>query len=294
MRFIVSPEEDGAMLSVLVLRHAEGIPPWAFKAAIKAKDIRVNRIRIEKDQPVFCGQEISVFFPKEAIGKTPRRLEEKALVFEDENIVIVNKPQGVATQNDDNPLIGDTVLTRTKALLNGRGYRGELYPCHRLDIQTGGLLIMAKTEPANQEAILAFKNREILKTYTCLVKGCPHKKEETLYGYLRKDAILSRVCITESSVSHASPITTRYRVIEAGDISRLEVDLVTGKTHQIRAHLAHIGHPILGDDKYGDRKFNHLHGIYKQQLWATRVRFDIQKGMLSYLKDSVFEVVSPF
>ena len=114
-----------------------------------------------------------------------------------------------------------------------------------------------------------------------------------MHAYLRKDAEISRVAVTDYPARGALEIVTAYHVLEAGEESRLEVELVTGRTHQIRAHLAHIGHPILGDDKYGDRQLNRRLGLRRQQLWATRLMFQAE-GALSYLNGCVFETACPF
>lgn len=114
-----------------------------------------------------------------------------------------------------------------------------------------------------------------------------------MHAYLRKDAQLSRVAVTDYPARGALEIITGYRVLEPGEYARLEVELMTGRTHQIRAHLAHIGHPILGDDKYGDRALNRRLGLRRQQLWATRLVFHAG-GALAYLDGKAFSVDCPF
>ena len=131
------------------------------------------------------------------------------------------------------------------------------------------------------------------KFYTCRTKGCPAKREAVMHAYLRKDAQLSRVAVTDYPARGALEIVTGYRVLEPGEYARLEVELMTGRTHQIRAHLAHIGHPILGDDKYGDRALNRRLGLRRQQLWATRLVFHAG-GALAYLDGKAFSVDCPF
>ena len=128
---------------------------------------------------------------------------------------------------------------------------------------------------------------------TCRVKGCPARKEAVMRAYLRKDAKLSRVSVTDYPARGALEIVTGYRVMEPGECARLEVELMTGRTHQIRAHLAHIGHPILGDDKYGDRALNRQLGLRRQQLWATRLVFHAD-GVLAELDGQTFTVKCPF
>ena len=165
--------------------------------------------------------------------------------------------------------------------------------CHRLDVQTGGLLLLTKDDAAYEAAREAFEQRTMEKFYTCRTKGCPAKREAVMHAYLRKDAQLSRVAVTDYPARGALEIITGYRVLEPGEYARLEVELMTGRTHQIRAHLAHIGHPILGDDKYGDRALNRRLGLRRQQLWATRLVFHAG-GALAYLDGKAFTVDCPF
>ncbi|MCL1964186.1 MAG: RNA pseudouridine synthase, partial [Firmicutes bacterium] len=154
-----------------------------------------------------------------------------------------------------------------------------------LDVMTGGLVLLAKDARALAVAEDAFARHALAKGYRALVRGCPTPKEAILTAYLRKDAERARVRVLDRAAEGTVPIETRYRVVEAGEeISRVEIGLITGRTHQIRAHMAHIGHPILGDDKYGDRAFNRDHGARRQKLWATRLvlwdgrAFEVEEG----------------
>ena len=296
MQMRVPAEKDGLMLSQLLVQTAADVPMWAIKEAMKKRDVRVDGVRISGDVRVREGQEIRVFWPKSVVSG---RQQEKALpmpeiIFEDEHVLLINKPQGLQSQNEDNPFAGDSALTRAAAYLKSKAENTDcLHLCHRLDVQTGGLLLFAKDDAAFESAMQAFSERSFRKFYTCRVKGCPAKREAVMHAYLRKDAQISRVSVTDYPARGALEITTGYRVIEAGDNALLEVELITGRTHQIRAHLAHIGHPILGDDKYGDRLLNRQLGIRRQQLWATRLVFCAQ-GALSYLNGRSFSVKCPF
>lgn len=296
MQMIVPKEKDGLMLSQLLIQTAGDVPLWAVREAIKKRDVRIDGVRIVSDIRVQAGQEIRVFWPKSVVSVKPQEktLPKPEVVFEDEHILLINKPQGIASQNEDDPLSGDTALTRVKAYLDSAGQKsGSLHLCHRLDVQTGGLLLFAKDDEAFECAMKAFSERTFRKFYTCLVKGCPAKREAVMQAFLRKDAQISRVSITDYPARGALGITTAYRVVEPGRNAKLEVELITGRTHQIRAHLAHIGHPILGDDKYGDRLLNREQGIRRQQLWATRLVF-YADGALSYLNGREFSVKAPF
>ena len=292
MQFIVSREEDGMRLIPVVLRHAEGVSPHILREMLRARELRIDGQRTDRDEAVFAGQEIRAYLPKQMLKKQ-KPLSESELVYLDEYLCVINKPQGLPCE-DSRGEWGDTAFSRTRALLAEKGESSDLILCHRLDVKTGGLLLFAREEEAAEIIRSAFRTRTIDKEYECLVKGCPQKKEATLTGYLRKDAAAASVSVTDSPRPGAVLIGTRYRVIEAGRISRLRVDLLTGRTHQIRAHLAHIGHPILGDDRYGDRALNRAEGVTSQRLWAVRLRLNGLEGKLSYANGLTLEVSCPF
>lgn len=296
MQMIVPQEKDGLMLSQLLMQMAADVPVWAIKEAMKKRDVRIDGIRVSGDVRVQAGQEIRVFWPKAVVsGKTQGKAFEKPeIVFEDEHVLLINKPQGLQSQNEDHPLAGDSALTRVIAYLKAKGEATDcVHLCHRLDVQTGGLLLFAKDDEAFESAMQAFSERTFRKFYTCRVKGCPAKRESVMRAHLRKDAQISRVSVTDYPARGSMEIVTGYRVVQPGENALLEVELITGRTHQIRAHLAHIGHPILGDDKYGDRLLNRALNLKRQQLWATRLVFDAE-GALAYLNGRSFSVKCPF
>ena len=296
MQMVVPREKDGLMLSQLLIQMAGDVPLWAIREAIKKRDVRLDGVRISGDVRVQAGQEVRVFWPKSVVAAKPQKktLPLPEIVYEDERIVLINKPQGIASQNEDDPLSGDTALTRVKAYLESAGGSTEqLHLCHRLDVQTGGLLLFAKDDEAFEAAMEAFSERTFQKYYTCLVKGCPAKREAVMHAHLRKDAQISRVSVTDYPARGSLEIVTAYRVLQPGENAKLEVELITGRTHQIRAHLAHIGHPILGDDKYGDRALNRALGVRRQQLWATKLVIHAG-GALRYLDGKTFSVNCPF
>ena len=288
MQFTVTPDKDGMMLSRLLLQLAD-VPQWAVKQALKNRDVRVDGVRVTGDVRVREGQQIRAYWPKEAVASRGQSKPGLPIVFENEHVILINKPQGLQAQNDENPLSGDSALTRVIAMKREAGEKTDsIRLCHRLDVQTGGLLLLTKDDAAYEAARKAFEARTMEKFYTCRVKGCP-----AMRAYLRKDAELSRVSVTDYPARGALEIVTGYRVMEPGEYARLEVELMTGRTHQIRAHLAHIGHPILGDDKYGDRALNRQLGLRRQQLWATRLVFHAD-GVLAELDGQTFTVKCPF
>jgi len=295
MQTIVPKEKDGLMLTQFLMQTNADVPLWAIKEAVKKRDVRVDGVRVDRDVRLREGQEIRVYWPKAVLTaqQKEKTLPLPEVVFEDAHILLINKPQGIPSQNEDHPLSGDSALTRARSYLASKGEdTDQLHLCHRLDVQTGGLLLFAKDDDAFESAMQAFSKRTFQKFYTCRVKGCPKQKEAVMQAFLRKDAQISRVSVTDYPARGAMEIITAYKVIREGEHATLEVELITGRTHQIRAHLAHIGHPILGDDKYGDRQVNRELGIRRQQLFATRLVFQAE-GVLSYLNGHVFTIRCP-
>ena len=298
MQLIVPEKMDGLTLMRVLSEAAPGIPHWAIKKALQNRDVRVDGMRVNSgEMRVLAGQEIRAYWPKNAIvSRDSDSLAAKGLeiAYEDEHVLLVIKPQGLPSQDENDPRAGDTALTRAIERLEKTGSKTDrVRLCHRLDVQTGGLLLMTKDDAAYESAVQAFSQRTMRKFYVCRVKGCPTRAEAVMHAYLRKDAELARVSVTDYPARGAAQIATAYRVLEAGEFSRLEVELLTGRTHQIRAHLAHIGHPILGDDKYGDRLLNRRLGLRRQQLWATRMIIQAE-GALAYLNGRSFECTCPF
>ena len=205
-----------------------------------------------------------------------------SVVYADDNIIIADKPIGLPTAKADGE--GDCLESRLAVY-------GDPMPAHRLDANTTGLVLFARNEQALAALTDAIKQRGIRKFYRCTVKGRPSPVSATLTAYCVKDEARSRVQVYDNPVPNGKDMVTRYTVISsAGGTSELEVELITGRTHQIRAHLAHMGHPILGDDKYGDREFNHAHKARAQQLRAVRLECTFEAdSLLGYLDGRVFE-----
>ena len=193
-------------------------------------------------------------------------------MYADENILCCNKAAGMSVAAADG---GDSLQARLEAALGGR-----VYPVHRLDVATGGLVLFARNGKAEAELNAAIESRSIKKFYRCTVHGRVPFKQKELRAYLVKDADAARVRIYDSARPNAKEIITRCRVLKANDAeSLLEIELVTGRTHQIRAHMAHIGYPLIGDDKYGVRD--------RAPLALTAVRLELhfpKNGLLSYLE----------
>jgi len=165
--------------------------------------------------------------------------------------------------------------------------------CHRLDNQTCGLVLFAKHEQAAEILTDVFRDRTLDKRYVCLVRGMMKPPAATCRAYLIKDSEAARVRVLDHSANGAKPIITEYETIESGPVSRLRIHLVTGRTHQIRAHMAALGHPLLGDDVYGDRAFNRANHCRRLMLCAVSLTLDTN-GRLPQLDGKTFSIKEPF
>lgn len=265
-KFNAEKEEN---ISKLILDKFPFCSHGRIMKAIRNKDIKVDGKRIGTDEKASEGAEITLYLNEDDYAKVE-------IVFEDENIVVANKPRRLETISENSTATLFDELKKT---------RETLFAVHRLDMNTTGLVVFAKNNEAKKSLDDAFKNRTLEKFYVCLASGKMKKYQDELIAYLKKDEKKSLAIISSAPLSGYAKIQTNYKVLkEAEDVSVLEVELVTGKTHQIRAHLAHIMHPIVGDEKYGDREVNRKYKSRYQCLCAYKIVFHFKENdYLSYL-----------
>ncbi len=239
---------------------------FAYSRLIRDRDIRVNGVKTSKNIALNVGDKVAYYTSaKEEARKT------HSVIFSDENVYIADKYSGVSSEG----LLSEL----------GEGY----YLVHRLDRNTAGAMVFAKNSESEAELLRAFREKRMQKTYLCLCKNCFKKKSEYLTAFLVKDERLSTVKIYNEQISGSARIETEYKVLKScGDYALVEVALHTGKTHQIRAHMAYIGCPVLGDEKYGDEILNKKYGVKRQILVAKILRFNTE-GCLKYLSGKSFE-----
>jgi 23S rRNA pseudouridine955/2504/2580 synthase len=270
---------------------------------IRSKRIKINGKRSEISYRLKENDVISLYINDEFFEATKPKYDfmnagkTLKIVYEDENIILVDKPAGLLSHPDEDNYT-DTAITRIKRYLYEKGeYSPEnetsFAPAlvNRIDRNTCGIIIGAKNAEALRILNEKLKNRELHKLYLCVVIGKLKKESGLIEGYLEKNEKQNRVYVSDKSNDKTKHISTKYKVLGYKDgLSLVEVELLTGRTHQIRAHLASIGHPLLGDGKYGNNKINKMHNADYQALCAYKLIFDFKTdaGILSYLDKKQF------
>ena len=300
----IKKNDAGQRLDKFLSKAVKGLPMSLMYKYIRTKKIKVNRKRCEQKYILKEGDEIQLFIrdeffdsPEKDNGALSRISPKLEIVYEDENIILCNKRPGVLVHEDDSAK-DNTLIMHIKAYLY---QKGEYDPedeqsfapalCNRIDRNTGGLVIGAKNAEALRIMNEKIKNDEIRKFYLCAVHGRMPKQSDTLTAYLKKNSATNLVTISDKEKDGYKNIITKYRVIsENNDSSLLEIELVTGRTHQIRAHMAHIGHPLLGDGKYGVNRDDRADGYKYQALYSYRLIFNFKndEGALGYLSGKQF------
>jgi 23S rRNA pseudouridine955/2504/2580 synthase len=291
LKELIVPPEAGGIKVVDYLRSAfPDLPESVLRRIFSARDVRLDNIRVTRDQIITAGQVLKIWLPENYAG--PLLSSSLSVVYEDDDILLVNKQAGISVEPDSH---GGITLTELCADYIAKKDPAAFKPaaCHRLDNRTCGLCLFAKNQHALDILQEAFRDRTMEKYYICLVRGIMKPPEAVCRAWLIKDSRHARVRITDRPEEGARPIITGYRTLESGAVSRLQVHLITGRTHQIRAHLAALGHPILGDDLYGDREFNRREKARGLKLCAFSLKLDT-KGRLPALDGRTFSIDPPF
>ena len=292
----VEENDSNQRLDKFLLKAFKNLPITFMYKAIRKKDIKVNSKRTDPKYKLQTGDTISLYIKDELLqsNKTPYDFTKAPakidILHEDSNILLINKPPGLIVHPDKNYHF-DSLIDRIKHYLflkkeynpaNEQTFTPALV--NRLDRNTGGIVIAAKNAEALKILNEKMKNREIKKYYLTIVEGIFKKKEDTLTAYLEKNETKNRVYVYNKPREGFKIIKTKYKVLrEVDGNSLIEIELLTGRTHQIRAHMAFIGHPILGDAKYGKPTTLTKQKFKYQALWAYKVEFKFNSGEPSYL-----------
>ena len=303
--FTIGKNDAGQRLDRFLAKAVPLLPASLAQKYIRIKRIKLNGGRAERDTRLQEGDLLQLYINDEFFEK-PR--EDNAyltvatpklnIVYEDQHILLVDKRPGLAVHPHDGAEYGRTLIDHILSYLYQKKEwtpRGEnaFTPalCNRIDRNTGGIVIAAKTAEALRVMNQKIKDRELDKRYLAIVEGCPKPETGSLKGYLFKDEKKNRVFVSDSPKPGAKTCQTNYKVLaKRKDLSLVECELITGRTHQIRAQFAHAGHPLLGDGKYGklDKRYDRNY----QALYSYKLTFDFSTdaGVLEYLNGKQFAV----
>ena len=299
--FMVASRDDGRRLEKWLLKTAPALSYAQACRFLRLKKVRVNGKVAKEGATLHAGDVVNAYLDDACFLARPR--ENKLLagfrpridvLYEDENILLIDKRPGLRVHGDEEEKV-DTLITHLQAYLYQKGeYDGTGFApalCNRIDRFTGGIVIAAKNEAALKEMDARIRSRQVEKFYLCAVAGRMVPPQGELKNYLLKEGKRMRVLNREAPGAQAA--RTRYRTLATdGDLSLLECQLLTGRTHQIRAQFAAAGHPLIGDTQYGDPKINQAHASHFQQLYSYRIvfRFTGTPGPLEYLNGQSFQV----
>ena len=303
--FTIGPNDAGQRLDRFLAKAVPLLPASLAQKYIRLKRIKLGGKRVDRDTRLPTGDVLQLYINDEFFDK-PREdnayltvaVPKLSIVYEDEHILLVDKRPGLAVHPHDGAEYGRTLIDHIQSYLyQKREWRpreeNAFTPalCNRIDRNTGGIVIAAKPAEALRVMNQKIKDRELDKRYLAIVEGVPKPKEGSLKGYLFKDAKKNRVFVTDTPQTGAKSCQTNYKVLTSGNgLSLVECELITGRTHQIRAQFAHVGHPLLGDGKYGklDKRFDrNYQALYSYKL---TFQFTTDAGGLAHLNGKSFQV----
>lgn len=305
--FVISKNDANQRLDKFITKSVPNLPKTLMYKYIRTKRIKVNRKKSDITARLVEGDVVEMYINDEFFVKSETRYDFSGasskidIIYEDENLLLLDKKVGLLCHPDDKEYI-DNLIARVKKYLYEKGEydpdkENSFTPAlvNRIDRNTGGIVIAAKNAESLKILNAQMKERNLKKTYLCVVHGIMERKSGLLEGWLVKDEQKNKVRVYTRPREHAKEIRTKYKVIEndtKNNLSLVEVDLLTGRTHQIRAHFASIGHPLLGDGKYGTNELNKKLGYKKQFLYSYKLAFDLDEnaGSLSYMNGRVFTV----
>ena len=307
-QFTIRPNESGQRFDKYLCKLLKEAPKSFLYKMLRKKNITLNNKKSTGNEKLKEGDEIKIFLSDETFEKfsreeaAPRASASLSVIYEDRDILLINKPCGMLSQPDDT---GDPSLVEyiTGYLLEAGELTEEelrtFHPsvCNRLDKNTSGIIAAGKSLTGLQELSHLFHDRTIHKDYLCIVKGVLKEKQH-IRGFLKKDETKNQVIVSKTQTPEAKPIETLYTPLgNNGLVTLLKVRLITGRTHQIRAHLAAEGHPLMGDTKYGSSGFNksyrEKYGLKHQLLHAYRLTFPKDTGNLASVSGKCFQADLP-
>ena len=303
--FIITGNDAGQRLDRFLGKAAPLLPASLMQKGIRTKNIKVNGKRAERGQRLCDGDVVRLYlddryFEKPAPDSGWKKVTAPKLhvVYEDSQILLVDKRPGIAVHPHDGAESGRTLIDQIQAYLYARGewdpkQEHAFAPalCNRIDRNTGGIVIAAKTAMALRVMNQKIRDRELGKYYLAIVKGAPRPAQGVLKGYLFKDAVKNRVYVTDQPQKGSKTAQTKYRTLASSNgLSLVECELITGRTHQIRAQFAHAGCPLLGDGKYGTLGKNAPRKYQALYAYRLEFRFTTPAEDLEYLNGASFRV----